>query len=102
MIRLSIIILILTGCGFNPAFSKRTVNIKMLITDEDLMIGKHDVSAIAQPLSNPCVIKIERRHYNHETIGHEVRHCFEGFWHKMLEGQAQRSDMNERHRIMFD
>ena len=80
--RLLLIALLLSGCAHNPTFTDKTVTVRMIITDEDLK--KKDGSeayGLAWPLLDPCVIMIERRHYRNELVGHEVVHCFDGYWH---------------------
>lgn len=28
-----------------------------------------------------CIIRIHPDHYTHSCLGHELRHCIEGWWH---------------------
>lgn len=80
--RLLILILLLSGCAHQPTFDRKTVCIDMEIVDYDLMLNGEYKYGIAYPNSKPCKVKINREHYTHEIIGHETRHCFDGFWHK--------------------
>jgi hypothetical protein len=36
--------------------------------------------ALATP-GAACVIRIDPEFYTHSCLGHEIRHCFEGYWH---------------------
>ena len=76
----------LSGCAATPTFSDKTVCMRMMITDDDLTHTNrngHTQNAygLAWPYTNPCRVIIERKHYRNEVIGHETRHCFDGFFH---------------------
>lgn len=79
--RIALLILILTGCAATPTFERKRVCVDVEIVDEDLRLGKKNAYALAQPGLDPCRIRIERKHYRNEVIGHEFRHCLDGFWH---------------------
>jgi hypothetical protein len=80
--RLILIALLLSGCAHSPTFTDRTVTVRIIIVDYDLkQSGGEEAYALAWPEARPCLIKIERKHYKHEIIGHEIRHCFDGYWH---------------------
>ena len=80
--RLLILILLLSGCAYKPTFKTKTVKVEIAIVDYDLFHDGRYVYALAWPNLKSCKIKINRKHYTHEIIGHEIRHCFDGYWHK--------------------
>jgi len=53
-----------------------------MITDLDLKKDGKNVYGLAWPMAEPCLIMIERKHYRNEIIGHEFKHCLDGYWHK--------------------
>jgi len=80
--RLLILILLLSGCSSNPTFNDKTVCVRTMITDIDLEKDGKNVYGLAWPMLDPCLIMIERKHYRNEIIGHEFKHCLDGYWHK--------------------
>lgn len=76
-----LLVVFLSGCAATPTFEEKLVCVNVQIVDEDLRLGKRNAYALAWPGTDPCQIKIERKHYRNETIGHEFRHCLDGYWH---------------------
>lgn len=92
--RLLILILLLSGCAHIPTFTDRTLLVRVVISDDHLYIGDQRVKATANPLTTPCVITIEREFYTDDIIAHEFRHCFEGYWHDLIQSPLSRDELN--------
>ena len=77
-----LILILLSGCAHDPTFTDKTVCVRTVITNEDLQLNGKNVYGLTWPLLNPCLIKVERKHYTNEIMGHEFIHCLDGYWHK--------------------
>lgn len=51
------------------------------VQDEIIHNGK-EVKMLAHPGKTACLIIVTPKYYHHACLGHELRHCLEGYWHK--------------------
>jgi hypothetical protein len=63
----------------NITQSQFTLMVKL---DKNPIPGKPSAAASAQWGKNWCLIKVNPDYYTHRCLGHELRHCLEGDWHK--------------------
>lgn len=82
MTRVLLAALMLCGCAATPTSDDYTVTIRLKVVDYDLRHAGKNAYAIAWPDATPCLILVERKHYKNEVLGHEFRHCLDGYWHK--------------------
>jgi len=79
-----LVVLLLAGCGTfeaNPKYSKVVVTWEIVEEEQvSKKCGLNNVFACAKWRGNKCTI-ITPRETTMETLGHELRHCFEGHWH---------------------
>ena len=78
-----LVVLLLTGCGTfvaEPRYSR--IVLTWDVVEEEQVSEKcgFNATACAKWRGNKCTI-ITPRETTMETLGHEVRHCFEGHWH---------------------
>jgi hypothetical protein len=78
-----LLVLLLSGCGTfeaNPKYSR--VVVTWDVVEEEQVSEKcgFNATACAKWRGNKCTI-ITPRETTMETLGHELRHCFEGHWH---------------------
>jgi hypothetical protein len=76
------LMIMLSGCSAFPTFQIKDVCARVEVVDEDLRYNGQNVFGLAWVYGGKCKIKIERKHYRNETLGHEFRHCLDGKWHR--------------------
>lgn len=76
--------ILLIGCASPmPATELMQSEFKLSVVFDDKPIHKGVVRAAKTSWGNgTCVITIQPKYYTHKCLGHELRHCLEGDWHK--------------------
>lgn len=66
-----------------PNFDRKTVTVTIEVVPgwRDLTGWQKATAWPPKPGDNTCRIVIDPEFYTHSCIGHEIRHCFDGYWH---------------------
>lgn len=82
MIRILLISLLLSGCStIKPDIYQTSFHLRFVPSENLTKPGYETVKALTSPGDGICTIKMDMRYYSHDCLGHELRHCLEGFWH---------------------
>lgn len=79
--RILILCLLITGCTTLKPDIKNTGFHLYFIESGHLYLDGRKVKALTYPGGNVCVIKMDMKYYSENCLGHELRHCLEGYWH---------------------
>lgn len=87
LLTLLLLSIFLSGClpmlqVHDPTRIKVNEEFKIVfILQDDLHFGGAKVNGYYVWAADVCKVYLDTRHYTHSCIGHEVRHCLEGYWH---------------------